>query len=331
MQNYGDTVARIAQPFDIAGRTGVIRFDTNPTLGNVLHGWPMLLYTSEPYSAPSYLADNSGGATPRDGLALHFNGQCAAGGVWSPVPTVRVHDQHREIRLSSDGGCTAPVSVRDGHLNRVEVRLSTSRIEVWMSDASSDGVNFGPLKKMFSSSLDLDFTRGNLYIGVHNHATNKYGAGPSWTTYWDNVAFDGPQLRADDVAQVAHNNQPNGDGVNLGYQLPDNSPTQAFRLDDVNIDTATSAQLTFNIMVDRFKNDISTMRVKYRFNNGTWHDTGLSAAELDIAHGRSGTYAFTVPVDPAELTNGTNTVQFDGTGLHAGHQPFIGNIDLITN
>ncbi len=329
-QNYGDTIARIAQPFDIAGRTGTIRFDTNPTLGNTLLGWPILLYTADPYSAPSYFANNSGGATPRQGIALHFNGQCSGGGQWSPTPTVRTHTQYAETLLTSDGGCTAPVSVQDGHLNRVEVRISTSRIEVWISDASPDGVTFGPLTKMFSSNIGLGFTRGNLYIGTHNHATVKYSGQPSWTTYWDNVAFDGPELPAQHVAQINHADTPNGDGVNLGHPLTNGSPT-SHTFTNVDIDNATNATLTFNLMADRLKNDIAAMRINYRLNNGTWHTAGLTTAELALANTRSGTYTFSIPIDPAELHNGTNTIQFDGTNLHNGYQPFIGNIDLITH
>ncbi|MET0143815.1 MAG: hypothetical protein ABW328_03390 [Ilumatobacteraceae bacterium] len=330
-QNYGDTSARINQPFDIAGRTGTIRFDTNLSLAVGVLGWQTLIFTPEPSSAPSYLADNSGGATPERGLALHFNWQCVTNGQFNPSVQVRTYDRHRETLLTDDGGsCTAPISVASGRLNRVEVRLSTSHIEVWISDASSDGVRFGALKRVFSSPLSLGFTRGNLYVGVHNHATVKYAGLASWTTLWDNVAFDGPALPAQRVSQVADAAVPSGSGVDNAYALGNGIPTTALELPGVSTSGATSGHLVFDLMADTISNaNFADWRVRYRLNGGAWHDIALSPDQVATASGRGGAFGFTAPVSLAELRSGTNSLELSGTGFFLGYQPYVGNIDLV--
>ena len=197
-QNYGDNSYRIAQQFDIANRTGTIDFDASLYIQGALMGWPTIAFTSDPYSAPSYLADNSGGATPREGVQIHFNSVCPGPGGWTAFPKVRTYHQFAETLLHDENGfeswCTSNVTTAAGHLNHVQIKLSQSHLEILMSDASADGVHYGPLKKVFSAPLNLAFTRGYLYFGVHNHATLKYGNLPSWTVQWDNIAFDGPRL-----------------------------------------------------------------------------------------------------------------------------------------
>ena len=63
MQNYGDVVARVNQPFDFADG-GTIRFDTSLDRPDGLWGWPTVQLLADPYSAPSYDDDNSRGPLP---------------------------------------------------------------------------------------------------------------------------------------------------------------------------------------------------------------------------------------------------------------------------
>ena len=335
-QNYGDNSYRIAQPFDIANRTGIISFDASMYVQGGLLGWPTLAFTSDPYSAPSYLADNSAGPTPRQGLQIHFNSVCPGPSGWTPFPNVRIYDHYQETGLHDENGfeswCTSNIATAAGRLNHVQVRVSQSHLEIWMTDASGDGVHFGPLKKVFSTSISLGFTRGNVYIGGHNHATQKYAGMPSWTVLWDNIAFDGPKYAPQRVSQVNDAGVTAGGGVNLGYGLPDGGgggATPALTLPNVSTSNVSWARLVFDMAADPISNtNWSAWRVNYRLNGGAWHAAALSADELALMP-RAGSFAFSVPVDPKELVAGTNTVQFSGTGFYAGYQPYLGNIDLV--
>jgi hypothetical protein len=332
VQNYGDNSYRISQPFDVAGRTGTIDFDVSLYMQGALLGWPTLAFTSQPYSAPSYLADNSGAATPREGLEVQFNSLCADAGAWTAFLKVRTYHLFRETLLhdehGAESGCTSNVKTAAGRLNHVQVRVSQSHIEVWVSDASADGVHYGPLKRTFSAPLALTFSRGYVYVGVHNHATVKYANLPSWTVLWDNIAFDGPRVPASRVSQVSAAATPSGSGLNMGYWLPATG-TAPLGLPGVSTANVTSATLVFDAFADSISNsNWSGFRFSYRLNGKGWHSAALSADEIALMP-RASSFSFSLPVDPHELVNGTNTVQFAGSGFYAGYQPFIGNIDLI--
>ena len=336
-QNYGDNSYRLAQQFDITGRTGVIRFQTSLYVQGGLLGWPTLGFTADPYSAPSYLADNSAGPTPREGLQIHFNSVCPGPDGWTPFPNVRSYHRYTETEVHDennfDSWCTSDIKTQPGLLNQVEIHLSPTHIEIWMSDASSNGVNYGALKKVYSAPINLTFTRGYVYFGVHNHATVKYASLPSWTVQWDNIGFDGPSLVPERVYQVANASVASGAALDLGYWLPNSATggaTPALALAGVSTTGATSGTLVFDIGADQItNNNWSSWRINYRFNGGAWHAVVLSADELALLPQRSGSFAFSVPINIAELASGNNTVQFSGTNFYGGYQPYVANIDLL--
>jgi hypothetical protein len=251
-------------------------------------------------------------------------------------PRLRTYSQHRETTLSDENGfanwCTSNIRTAPGRLNHVEIRISQSHIEVLMTDASNDGVTFGPLKKVFSAPLSLSFTRGFVTLGVHNHATEKYGGLPSWTVLWDDIAFDGPQLTPTRVTQVPNAGVLSGGGMNIGYSLPNSasgSATPALPLPDVSTANAANARLVFDMAADPISNrNWSSWRVNFRLNGGPWHSIAFSADELAMMD-RAGSYIFSTPIDVGELVNGANSVQFSGTNFYSGFQPYIGNIDLV--
>jgi hypothetical protein len=337
-QNYGDNSYRLAQPFDIAGRTGNIRLQVSLNAQAGRPGWPTLAYTSDPYNAPSYLADNSGGPTPREGVEVQFNSVCPSPGGWTTFPKVRVYHRYQETELADENGfasgCTSAIQTQVDRLNQVQIQLSQSHLTVWMSDASSDGVHFGALRKVYSAPLSLTFSQGYVYFGVHNHATEKYANLPSWTVLWDNIGFDGPRLAPARVYQASDATTVSGSGRNIGYWLPDSATggaTPALALTSVSTAGASNARLVFDMGADELANtNWAEWRVNYRLNRGPWHAIGFSADELAlITKGRSGSYMFSVPVAIGELATGTNTVQLSGTNFYNGYQPYVGNIDLV--
>jgi hypothetical protein len=336
-QNYGDNSYRLAPQFDIAGRTGTIRFDTSLDVQDGLLGWPVMAFTSEPYNAPSYLADNSAGPTPSEGIEIQFKAVCPGPSGWTPFPTVRTYSRHQESEINDENGldssCPNGVTAQAGHLNRVEIRISQTHVEMWASDASGDGVNFGGLRKVYSAPINLSFTRGYVYIGVHNHATVKYANLPSWNVPWDNIAFDGPQIPNNRTYQVDNSMVPSGGGMDLGWWLPNSATgatTPALTLGGVSTAGAASGRLVFDMAADPITNtNYGSWRVNYQINGGAVHSVGFSADELALVGGRAGSYIFSVPVDLAEFRDGSNTVQFSGTGFYGGYQPYIGNVDLV--
>ena len=191
-QNYGLNTYRIRQPFDFAGRTGVIRFDADLS-NNMLGGWPAIAIAAEPTLAPNFDFPERGSG-PRDGVLVEFNGG------WCNTPnTLEVsfysYADYVETPQVASFDCETPhVTTQRDALNRVEIRLTQNHLEVWASDASSDGETFGELVRLFATDLSLPFSRGYVSLLVRNHATLKYWQGGAWAVRWDNVGFDGPVI-----------------------------------------------------------------------------------------------------------------------------------------
>jgi hypothetical protein len=189
-QNYGLNTYRIRQPFDFAGRTGVIKFDA-VLRNNGLGGWPAIVISQDPSPAPSFDWEERGSG-PKNGVSIEFDsGWCNTPNTLEPG-LFTFHDYlQTAARPSFD--CATPHSTTGvDELNHVEVYLTQKHLEVWASDASADGVTFTGFKKLLSADLDLPFGRGYVSLVVRNHATMKYWVGSAWAVRWDNVGFDGP-------------------------------------------------------------------------------------------------------------------------------------------
>jgi hypothetical protein len=315
-QNYGDTLVRINQPFDVAGRTGTVNFDVvlhRPSGSQVgLWGWPTFMFLADPYSVPSYRDDNAAGPTPNAGVVLHFPWECGA-------PLVRTYQGGAETDDRSAwhfGDCTGLPTTAPGALNRVRLRISQSALEVCVSNAGQTSP-----QHCWDYGINLGFTRGFLYFGGHNHATDKYGGGPVWTTVFDNISFDGPVVATARVSQVS-----NGPGRDIGYGLPQQgSSPLTVTLPNVNATGAVSARLVLSFRADQISNqNYAAWRLNYSLNGGTTHSIAVPQA----GSGTAGNL-FSIPVDLAELQAGNNTLRLTGTGFYAGYQPYVGNIDLV--
>jgi hypothetical protein len=188
-QNYGLATYRIRQPFDFAGRTGTIKLDMNLSNNN-LGGWPALVIAGDPTPAPSFDWEERGSG-PRHGVGIEFATGC--GGGRSVQPIVYTFSDYMQTRSSPPDGCKTPHAVTAPEaLNHVEVYLTQTHLEVWVSDASADGVAFPPHKMLWAGDVALPFSRGYVSLVVRNHATMKYWLGSAALVRWDNVGFDGP-------------------------------------------------------------------------------------------------------------------------------------------
>jgi hypothetical protein len=191
-QNYGLNTYRIRQPFDFDGRVGTISLDVDLTNGG-LYGWPAVAISEDPSPAPSYDFPERGSGA-RNGVQIDFVlGWCNTPQTVMPLfYSSRDHvDTAHEFSYECD---QAHATTAPGALNHVEIRVSTSGIEVWASDASPDGVTFPNFQRIGALALELPFSRGYVSLIARNHATLKYWSGASWATRWDNVGFDGPVI-----------------------------------------------------------------------------------------------------------------------------------------
>src|SRR5882724_2839229 len=241
-QNYGENSYRVRQPFDFAGRTGKIVFDAQ---GYSTLGWVSIEVTEDPIPNPSYavFVNDEGGIIPKNGFEVQFSQTCGQGG----VPTVfgmrtfhEFHDYADNVQSRDSFDCP---KAKKGALNHFEITVAQSKVEVFVTPFSPDGVSFDEPKLMFSTATSLPFTRGYVHITVHNHATLKYSTGTwagvsgetdldAWIARLDNVGFDGPILsdtreyEAPEALTPAATpyddpSNPSKKGVNIGYLAPD--------------------------------------------------------------------------------------------------------------
>jgi hypothetical protein len=190
-QNYGLSTYRIRQPFDFAGRTGTIKLDMDLS-NNGLGGWPALVIGADPSPAPSFDWQERGSG-PRNGIEIEFGtGWCNA--PHSLQPIVYTFADYTQTSFVPSFDCNNPHAVTaPDSLSHVEVYLTQSHIEVWTSDASTDGVTFPNFQKLWEGDINLPFSRGYVSLALRNHATIKYWLGSAAAVRWDNIGFDGPK------------------------------------------------------------------------------------------------------------------------------------------
>lgn len=191
-QNYGLATYRIRQPFDFAGRTGTIKLDMDLT-NNGLGGWPALIIAQDPSPAPSFDWQERGSG-PRNGVEIEF------GTGWCNTPhtletIIYTFNDYLQTSFIPSFDCAIPhATTSPDTLNHVEVYLTQTHLEVWVSDSSLDGVTFPNLHMLWAGDVALPFSRGYVSLALRNHATMKYWLGSAATVRFDNVGFDGPAV-----------------------------------------------------------------------------------------------------------------------------------------
>ncbi len=314
-------------------------------------GYPVITFSDDPIAIAGFHDDNSRNSAPRNGLRMEFSMGCGA------MPSagnakVRLYLDYRpnDLWTQSDyDNCPNIAATKEGQLNRVIIKLSQTHVDLYISDYSNDGINFGTPKLVESKNYSLPFSRGYVLLGGHNHATIKYSGSyapggveiPSWTVLWDNIAFDGPVITPDRIYQFPDSLVPSGSNMDMGYYLPGISDPlmTPLSVNNVNLSGITSAKLSLIDWFNYVLTPISQMKLNYRLNNGTWHSVGFSAGQqwaMSNPYGEGiccnynvGHNNMVFDVNPVELVNGTNTVQFQNVGMDSGYRPVIANIDLL--
>lgn len=342
MQNYGQHTFRIRQPFDFAGRTGRIVFDAEAHVPNALVGWISVELLEDPIGAPSFdhLGNWEGGLIPRNGFEVQFlnNSLSTPSAPSIGVGFIELFDNYRATALEPSSLTT--IATAAGRLNRFELRVSKSRIEVWGTPASADGTSFAPAVLMHGVDVNLPFTRGYVSITTHNHASDKYGKLDAWIARWDNVGFDGPVVGDWREAEVPDSltRPPTPAGapplVDVGYRIADaaTGPAQTLVLRNVDLRDATSARLSFTAWYLTFTGDpVSIYTLRYRLNGRAWREHPLSAEEVAILTSgvNGGLVAHLIDVPLADLVAGDNTLEFVTTHAPQSYPPVFANIDLL--
>ena len=340
--SFNHLSARIRQPFDFAGRTGIVQWEADArTSGG--HGWWVETWiTEEPVPGANLHIDQLVSSKNAVGIVLSLNcgapspvDSTAGSGKVGVAEIVVVNDYQYTQAYDPFSGPDANnrcVGTEQGKLNTVQFHVAQNRIEVWASQAGST-----ELERIAEADVDLPFTRGYVAIS-HVHYNAHKAEVTSFQGYqWARAAFDGPQLsppRAyeipDSLSLTGSADCPEPEAYRIAYGVTDgvaydmgagmSSPTPLV-FTGVDPSGGTGARLNFNTTYaaagDTFR---------FRFNGKAWHDYVVPA--INTTWERQG---HSIPVPVEDLVAGDNTLELD-TDSVPFNMPLgsmqVANIDL---
>jgi hypothetical protein len=342
-QNYGQNSYRIRQPFDFAGRTGRIVFDTDTAMHTLL-GWISLAVTEDPAPIPGYSIggqgqnNDEGGSSPRRGFIVVFQA-CNQNFDQYAVRLIDVFEGHRDsLHTPSSMNCLA---AKEGSLSHIEVRVSQQRIEVYGTPDSANGTSFATPTLIYGADVSLPFSRGYVHLTVHNHASHKYSNRDAWFGRFDNLGFDGPvvnNFREYELpdALVSGTSSSGTPLVNLGYRVRDaaDGPQQTLAFNNVSLTDVTAARLSFAswyLIIAEPEANFANYKLKFRFNGGPWRERAFTAEELALLKNTRqwGQLGQIADVPLSDLVEGRNTLEFVTQGVPQGYPPAVWSIDLV--
>lgn len=322
------------QPFDFAGRTGVITFDVSNDSQGIHTTWPEVWITDQPVPTP-FTHFGSWVAAPRNGVGLRFaattlpgQGRAIAAACpndannrWSVDSVVVSRNYVLDDQANGTGSTRAQAldcviaPSGPGSLNHIEVRISQNLIDVYATDAGTTT----PLHHIATvPNANLSFSRGLVWLEDAHYNADKFGQHnqAQHTFAWDNVGFDGPVVARDLTFDVPDQLVPvPGTGqLNLGWgQAPNQAVTKTVA-GVTNVTDAAAALLTFN-----FFHYAAPSTITYVVNG---HSHSVAWPYPETTGGTWRTLA--VPVPLADVVAGTNTVSvaFDQTVA-------VANMDLV--
>ena len=339
------------QPFDFAGRTGIVAFDVSDDSHGSHRAWPEFWMTDKPVPAP-FTHFSSLQEVPFNGFGVRFAAYCPPSPPGDPgcgvrficpdepldVPVITVdsavvvsdylsNDSFTDVDPGTIAvnavGCVR-ASSEPGDMNHFELHVSQSGIDVYGTDAGSTA----PLKKIATiGNVTLPLTRGLIWIEDVHYNGDKDGTDQGTHTFsWDNVGFDGPLLPRDLAFDVPDRNEPMTGGYtglfNLGWGLfPTDAQPLALSVPGVyGVDEASAAIVTFNYST------YNPVTLSYRMNGNSWHTEAwpFPACYAQNSDVLCGSKTLFVPVPLSEVQPGDNLLEFMTTDATA-----IYNVDLI--
>ena len=346
-QNYGLLSMRPRQQFDFAGRTGTIGYNVDALTAGTLSWWTSVFVTDDPMAGASDSAQRLG-TTPRNGIGLNFDDPCmgtnanrvAVGGVF-------VYNNYVETQISDPN--KACVSTQRGSLNRIEVRLSQSRVEVWASDFSTDGgATFPNFRRIFTAPINLSISRGYVHFQQAERAPVKYGSPLGYANnYWSKLAFDGPNVGNETGYAVpdALGTNPSNGATTIGYGLLRGPPSAykccngsaqipvTFTVEGVDLTGVTRAELRFAVFYT-YANGATSSNVSMQYSlNGKALRTPPQPnyAAQQICDGCPATVPFYFAVELSDLQPGTNTIVLAPNNTPNSWPPVLANLELLTH
>jgi len=324
-QNYALLSMRPRQAFDFTNRSGVISYNVDAATGSPQGWWHSVYVTQDPVPGAANTSQVSG-MTPRNGVGVNFDGNNCSGNLGTSVRVNNAFTFNDYAETSVPFNNSVCIQTKAGSQNHIEIKLSTSRIEVWASDFSPDGVTFPNWRMIGSAPLSLNFSQGYVHFQHGQRAPGKYFNTPSSNYLWSGMSFDGPVVAQETAYVVPDALTPNGSKLNIGYGL--NTP---FNLGNV---AGGSGKLTFSILyVNDSTHNSSTYAAKYRFNGGAWQSISAEYANALRCQAWGGntdcnwSMGFSVPVT---VPGGPTTVEIASDGVSAGYPPILANVELLT-
>jgi len=311
------------QPFDFAGRTGVVAFDVgNDTQGSHM-AWPEFLLTDQPVPAPH---DDAAGVADfaRNSVGVSMGNVCIGqqvvnpeasgfGDSWTVDKLFTTANYAFSLQNVNIVGCVRKPTAF-GQLNHIEVRLSAGHVEVWATDAGQT-----QLKQIATGSFTMPLTRGLAWMeDVHYNAGKSPGTQANHTFAWDNFGFDGPVLARDLGFSVPDHTGDNGSAGSLGWFAPGGGSVSIAVAGVHDTAKAAATLLEFTWYPH------SAANVTVRANGNAPITVGWPYGS--VATSKSFTLA--VPIPLAQVHDGTNTFVLSTTDTGFGGAS-IANVDLI--
>lgn len=326
-QNYGDTMLRCNQPFNMA-TTNVIELEVslqaNP---GGLMGWRHIVMSSLPYTAPSAKSDNSSGPTPQYGFGVRFDfGNFGTGQMY---PQAFVWNNHAETIINPTSFPTVDISLTSYDMTLVRLEWSATNLTCYAN---------GDLWYSKAWSLPTGITSGQgwLYLGCHNHATVKTTVANSLpivynsVAVWDNVKVNGTTLAPrqvskvpDNIQDLAEGGEMGGFGKTIGWTCPVTVTIPGVP----NPAGLASARLLLSMKTTAVSMSSST-RMEWALNGGTVHSE-IFPEWTGSSTNNTGQTIWSLPVTLSELVTGNNSVSFAVTNI-GGYPRTVANVQLMT-
>ena len=309
------------QPFNFAGRTGVVVFDVSADSEGTHAAWPEFRITDEPVPGTRRMISICCPPHAQNQIGFSLDSGCPGQPNTTGVGVVDLAiDGAYQEHLSSRPNCITKGS--SAAMNHFEVRVSTTRLEVWGTDAGAPNLKLLAVEDIPGG---LHFSQGLVWLNDAHYNARKSiepcecGTQFEHSFFWDNLGFDGPKTYRDLGFDVPYAGRPGplstaGDQLtNEGYHVgagPLDLTVTGVRWDV----TPTAAKVVYNA----YSFDQTPISVSV---NGHTPVT-LNWRETDITYGWRAS-AITVPV--SDLVDGTNTLTFRSSS----GSTVLANVSLI--
>lgn len=299
MQNYGDTLVRINQPFD--GN----RIELDAQLTTKTGGGPELLFTDRPYASPSYTGENGNGPHMDAGFGLFWQAQgCPFMRRW--VNGVQADHTGNGDSVPGPYSCVGnPPTIGQGVLNHVVIQFSSSEVTVTIDGSVVGHYPASPIAS------------GYVMIGTHNHASQKYSSTPTNESIWDNITWNGGPPKPSRVAQVAA-----APGHFFGYPLPASAGT-AWTTTSLALQGATQAWLVVDVGSNR--PDLpANITLQFQLNGHAVREAAWQYANRPAWLATT----FSIPLQLSDLVEGPNSIRLFSASLST-FSPHFANADIV--